>query len=413
MRLIYTLSVWIYTAAITIVSPFNSKAKKWLVGRKRLLAKIKSDLKKHKIKPKEAIWIHCASLGEFEQGRPLIEKIKEVEPSSIIILTFFSPSGFEIRRNYPQADFVYYLPADTPNNAKEFIRIIRPKQVYFVKYEFWFNYLNELKFNNINTYLVSGIFRKKQHFFKWYGGWFKEQLSAFTQFFVQHESDKALLNSIGYKNVTVSGDTRFDRVKSIASSIKPIPLIESFMKSKKLMVAGSTWKEDDNLIAQLDLTKEGFKLVVAPHEVNASRIQELFAVYKNKRCIEMSKANEENVNEYDVLIIDSYGLLSSIYNYGSVAYIGGGFGAGIHNTLEAATFGLPTVFGPNYHKFSEAIELINLRGAYSIKNAEELKRKIGELLKEDNLSAASQLSKNFVNNNTGATSSILSHTISL
>lgn len=401
MRILYTFSIYLYASAIRIASLFNPKAKLFLQGRKGLFDHLKSKIQNPK--SNNLVWFHCASLGEFEQGRPLMEKLKLQQPEIKILLTFFSPSGYEIRKNYSVADFIFYLPMDTPSNARKFIEIVKPQKVFFVKYEFWFNYLNELKNKNIPTYLVSGIFREDHHFFKSIGGWFRKQLTAFTHFFLQDEKSIELLNSIGYTNTTLCGDTRFDRVFEVAKNAKQIDLVKQFVGNNKTIIVGSSWMEDEKIVQSLKL--ENLKLIIAPHEIDEKHISFVELLFKNS--VRFSKATEKNVIDAQVLIIDNIGMLSSLYQYGSVAFIGGGFGKGIHNILEAATFGLPIIFGPNYEKFKEAKELIKLGGAFSIKNVSELEKTMSLLSDEQVLKTASQISRMYVQGRVGATDKIL------
>jgi len=407
MRFIYNSFIFLYSAAIHIASLFNSKAKLWVSGRNNIFHKLKSDLLLSGSNP---IWFHCASLGEFEQGRPLIEKIKKVNKDQKIILTFFSPSGYEIRKKYPEADHIYYLPLDTPSNAKRFLEIVNPKAAIFIKYEFWFNYLNELKKRNIPTYLVSGIFRKDHYFFKFYGYWFRKQLNSFTYFFLQNENSEKLLNSIGYKNCLVTGDTRFDRVSGIAKNVRSFPLISQFKQHHSLLIAGSTWPHDEKIIsewyANTAFQTQRFKIIIAPHEISEGRISSIQSNFKGK-ILKFSQANEQNINDADILIIDNIGMLSSLYQYGTIAFIGGGFGKGIHNILEAATFALPVIFGPNYHKFTEAKELIHFGGAFSISDVHEFEKTMILLNDEEVIRTASHISKNYVESRVGATDKIV------
>ena len=406
MQIIYNLSIYLYLLAIRIASLFNSKAKLWLSGRKNQNLELRIKDSKSKI-----IWFHCASLGEFEQARPLIESIKfKVQSSKLttdfkIVLTFFSPSGYEIRKNYQSADYIFYLPIDTPSNARKFIETIKPTTVFFVKYEFWFNYLQELKSKNIPTYLVSGIFRENHYFFKGYSSWFRGQLKCFSHFYLQDEKSRELLKTIGYTNTTFAGDTRFDRVADIAANVKSFPLIEQFKQDKNILITGSSWREDEDLISRFKLGS--FKLIIAPHEIDENHIKSILELFKSSTIVRYSKANEANVKAADVLIIDNIGMLSSLYQYGTIAYIGGGFGKGIHNILEAATFGLPTIFGPNYQKFNEAKELIHLGGAFSITNAAEFENTMQLLSNKSVLKTASNQSKQYVQSRVGATSKIL------
>jgi 3-deoxy-D-manno-octulosonic-acid transferase len=411
MHLIYTIFIHIYALAIRIASLFNSKAKLWVKGRQNIFAELESLIGNKGSEFKNLIWFHCASLGEFEQGRPLIERIREQKPEIKILLTFFSPSGYEIRKNYDGADFVFYLPADTAFNSKRFIEIVKPKAVFFIKYEFWFNYLNELKRLNIPTYLVSGIFREEHYFFKFYGSWFRKQLSCFNCFFVQDKHSLELLNTIGINNVVVSGDTRFDRVAEISKNTTSFPLMELFIQNSSVFIGGSTWPEDERLISEFvgmpDFKKLNCKLIIAPHEIQEDHIQSVIREFSSFSVLRFSDANEQNVKEANVLIIDNIGMLSSLYQYGTIAFIGGGFGKGIHNILEPAALGLPVIFGPKYGKFKEAKELINAGGAFSVSDANELNRTISLLQNSEVLKTTSYISKHYVEIRVGATTIIL------
>jgi 3-deoxy-D-manno-octulosonic-acid transferase len=405
IQLLYNISIHVYSVLIHIASLFNPKAKLWVDGRKNIFQNLK-----HKIQNQNSelsiIWFHCASLGEFEQGRPLIEKIKKEKPEFKILLTFFSPSGYEVRKNYDGADFIFYLPIDTPSVTKEFIEIVKPTMAIFVKYEFWFNYLNELKKKAIPTYLICGIFRKEHYFFKSYGAWFRERLNCFTHFYLQDETSEQLLKSIGYANTTVAGDTRFDRVFEISKNVKQFDKVKQFVADKKVLVAGSTWNEDVKIISSFKFHEAGFKLIIAPHEIDETTINSVIQQFDNSTIVKYSQANEQNIKNADVLIIDNIGMLSSLYQYGTIAFVGGGFGKGIHNILEAATFGLPVIFGPNYQKFTEAKELIELGGAFVIGNTKELEKVISFLSDNDILNTSSSTAKNYVRDRIGATGKI-------
>lgn len=403
MRLLYNFSILLYVLAVRIASLFNSKAQLWLRGRKDIFEQLRAAIPAGE---SSLTWFHCASLGEFEQGRPLIELMRKKDPSVKILLTFFSPSGYEVRKNYAGADYVFYLPPDTTENAKRFIGLVQPKAVFFVKYEFWFNYLNELKQRNIPVYLVSGIFRDDHHFFKPYGSWFRDQLNSFTHFYLQDERSEQLLNSIGFKNTTVCGDTRFDRVFEISQQVKQIGWVEQFIDGKKVLIMGSSWPEDERIVQRSTLAE--YKVIIAPHEIDEKHIASIEAGFKNKaECLRFSKANESNIKTANILIIDNIGMLSSLYQYGTVAFIGGGFGKGIHNILEAATFGLPVIFGPNYEKFTEAKELIKLGGAFEINNEDEFSKTMTLLRDELVLKTASHISRQYVQSRVGASGKIL------
>lgn len=406
MTILYLLGIRIFQILVLLASPFNSKAKLWLKGRKTIFKSLKQNVDSNE----KIYWIHCASLGEFEQGRPLIEALKNAYPQYKILLTFYSPSGYEIRKNYEHADYVYYLPLDTPLNAKHFVEMVKPQAVFFVKYEFWYFFLREINKRNIPLYLVSGIFRKNQRFFKPNGIKSRKMLKWFTHFFVQNEESKELLQSINITNVSVAGDTRFDRVYDITQKAKSLPLIESFTKDEIVLIAGSSWKADEELLLKyFNESTHQFKLIIAPHEIhkeNITRIEK--TISDSKKILKFSEANKTNIHKADVLIIDSIGILSSVYKYGNIAYIGGGFGKGIHNILEAATFGLPILFGPNYLKFKEAIELIKLKGAFTIKNYDELKSKLDSFLSnQERIKESGKISSKYVEQNRGATAHIL------
>lgn len=404
MVFLYNLGIRLYILLVNIVSPFNAKAKLWLNGRKNWRQKVKSAIPKGT----DTAWIHCSSLGEFEQGRPLIESLKTRFPNLKIVLTFFSPSGYEVRKNYTGADYIFYLPIDTNRNAKDFIELINPRMVIFVKYEFWYHYLRSLKKKNIPTYVVSAIFRENQAFFKWYGAWYRQFLLNFEYLFVQNKHSQDLLNRIGIGNVLVTGDTRFDRVARVATEAKTIPFVEQFCNGEKVIVAGSTWPKDEELLIEyIKQNSQKAKLIIVPHEIDASHIQSILQSLTVETVLysHNQKVNPQNAR---VLIVDTIGLLSSIYRYGHIAYIGGGFGVGIHNTLEAATFGLPIIFGPNYHKFQEAKDLIALKAAFSINTFDELLDFLNLLLgDEQSCTQAGSNSKKLVLSGVGATDRIL------
>lgn len=400
MRTIYTLSILFYQAAINVASLFNEKAKFWVNGRVEIFENLKNNIPNDR----KVVWFHCASLGEFEQGRSVIEHYRKRFPTHFILLTFFSPSGYEVRKNYPGADCICYLPADTISNTKQFLQIVKPHLVFFIKYEFWFNYLNELKKSNTPTYLISGIFRPNQHFFKWYGGWFRKQLQAFDHFFLQNQTSSNLLKTINFNNTSIAGDTRFDRVIEVVNAAKPLHEIAAFVDEKPTFVAGSTWPDDEKIIADFVL-KNDVQLIIAPHDVNQTRINSLKHLFGEEAtlysALDVSKK---------VLIIDSIGLLSSLYAYGTWAYIGGGFGSGIHNTLEAASYGVPVVFGPNFQKFQEAKDLIEIGAAKTISTKEEFEQ-IAKVLFQDNDTrmAKGKLAREYVYKNQGATKIILDY----
>ena len=370
--LLYNLGIYLYYIAIRLAAPINRKAKLWIEGRKNWRDKLALQLAPFADKPK--VWVHCASLGEFEQGRPIIEAIKEQYPQYAIILTFFSPSGYEVRKDYDKADAVCYLPLDTKTNAADFIKMADPKIALFIKYEFWVNFLNTLKKNRVATYIVAAVFRKEQPFFKWYGGLFKRTLQAFTTLFVQDEQSLQLLASIGINNVTVCGDTRFDRVMAIRDEFKPIPEIEHFKGSSKLIIAGSTWPKDEDMVLATynKLKEQNIKLIIVPHDIEDGLLKA--TVSKIKKHSFSYTLFTEGVNaDAEVLILNTVGLLSRIYYYADIAYIGGGFNGGLHNCLEAAVYGKPvSFFGKEFVKYNEAVELVKMKAAANVNDQEGL-----------------------------------------
>ncbi len=405
MNFLYTISIFLYSVLIKLAAPFNIKAKQISAGRAQTFAGLRSKIRHDK----PTIWVHCASLGEFEQGRPVIEAIKKQHPGYQIFLTFFSPSGYEIRKNYELADYIFYLPADSRKNAQKLIELVRPEKVFFVKYEFWYNYISELKKQNIPLYLISGIFRDDQLFFKnspW-GKWYRQMLSGFSHFFVQDEKSVELLDSVGIKNVTRAGDTRFDRVAEIARNGKNIPLIEKFKGNSILVVAGSTWKPDEELLVQYIHIHPEIKFIIAPHETKKANVDRLINLLKSP-VVCYTEATETTVENKQVMIVDTIGVLSSIYKYADISYIGGGFGAGIHNTLEAAIFGMPIVFGPNFRKFNEANVLVKLGVAFPVVDFSSLEAILNSLLHDvEKRAKISEKCIVFTKQNIGATQLIL------
>ncbi|MDC0249616.1 3-deoxy-D-manno-octulosonic acid transferase [Flavobacteriales bacterium] len=391
MRALYNISIHILVTAARIFALFNNKAKLWNKGRKNIFKHLSKAIRDEQ----NIVWFHCASLGEFEQGKPIIETYKEKHPKHKILLTFFSPSGYEIRKNYKGANWVFYLPADTKKNAKHFISIVRPIKVIFIKYEFWFNYMSALKKHNIPFYSVSAIFRKEQVFFKY--KWFAKQLSNVSYFFVQDQSSKVLLQNIGFSNCIVAGNTCFDSVITNVKNAISIPLIEKFSKNRTTIICGSTWPKDETLLIRYIKDHPENNYIIAPHE-----LQHISVLQKQTNALLFSKADNTSIRKSNVLIINNIGILPSIYQYGKLAYIGGGFGVGIHNILEAVTFGMPVVFGPNYQKFNEAIELINKKAAISISNYQELTSAINDFSAFDK-----KIAINYIKENGGATNTIL------
>jgi len=402
MLFLYNLVIKFYCLVISIASWANPKAKLWVKGREGLLSQIAKKLDHNQKK----IWFHFPSLGEFEQGRPVLERIRLKHPEKIIVVTFFSPSGYEVRENYPLADHIFYLPVDTSKNAREFIRLVNPELAIFTKYDYWYHYFNELNRQNVPLYVISAIFRKDQPFFKWYGGFQRKILSFITGIFVQDEESRILLEGIGITNVTISGDTRFDRVAENAGNPKHFPEIQDFCGDSNIFIAGSTWAADEKLIANLVTDYPDWKFIIAPHEISGSRIESLIELFPT--ALKYSSLNSQlPTPNSQLLLIDNIGILSSLYQYGDIAYIGGGFGTGIHNTLEAAVFNLPVIFGPNYRKFREARELAMEEAAFSIKDEKELKGIMDLLQKEQLRNKAGEKAGKYVSEHTGATEIIL------
>lgn len=378
--MLYNIIMYIYQAGIAIYSHFNEKVKKMWIGERAAFGVLQKQVEPNA----KYIWFHAASLGEFEQGRPLIEKIKKEYPNYKILLTFFSPSGYEVRKNYEQADIVTYLPIDTVANAQRFLRIVRPVMAFFIKYEFWYNYLHILRHRNIPVYSVSSIFRPNQIFFRPYGRQYAAVLKCFSHFFVQNDLSKSLLAKIGINNVTVVGDTRFDRVLQIKDNSKKLPLVDKFIGNQdvklangvtnslhRVFVAGSSWLPDEEIFIKYFNEHNDWKLIIAPHIIADTHLRQILQLLKGKKVVLYTEATETNVADADVLVINCFGLLSSIYHYGDVAYVGGGFGAGIHNVLEAAVWGIPVVFGPNNKRFAEAQGLLASGGGFEIDNYEK------------------------------------------
>ncbi len=399
MHLIYNIGIYFFKFFLQVASWFNPKAKKLSDGQRNAL----NDLVSKVDALSDYVWFHAASLGEFEQGRPVIEQLKDQYPATKILLTFFSPSGYEVRKNYSCADVVVYLPLDTPLDALSFVNKVNITKAIFIKYEFWPNYLLALKRKGIEVYSVSSIFRPKQVFFQWYGGWYLNLLKVFTHLFVQDVDSKLLLVKHGIANVTVSGDTRFDRVSDLCQYVKQLPIVEQFCKASKIIVAGSTWIQDEELLVKFLQQHPDVKLILAPHEIHDAHIAKIESMMKMS-YIKYSQAQSDELIGARCLVIDVIGVLSSIYRYADVAYIGGGFGVGIHNTLEAAVYGVPVVFGPNYMKFREARDLVELGGAFSVGGYDDLKQTLDRLL-EDNSSG--QLAGKYVQTQVGATDMII------
>ena len=397
----YTFSILLYTLFAKCLSLWNKKARLWVAGRKNLIPTIQSQLNGNE----EIVWFHCASLGEFEQGRPLMELIKTKQPNTKILLTFFSPSGYEIRKNYEGADYIFYLPTDTPKHAKRFLDIVNPKCIFFVKYEFWYNYIRQAYKRKIPFYSVACVFRPQQFYFSWCGKWFAKQLAKITHFFTQDQTSADLLRTINITQSTVCGDTRFDRVCQIVKNAKEIPFFANYCQNAFTIVAGSTWLPDEKILAKL-MYSSTIQLIIAPHEIHEEHLASVEKLFSDFSPIRYSQIVKNNIKlvENKVIIIDSIGMLSSLYRYGDVAYVGGGFGVGIHNILEAAAHGKPVVFGPNYKKFKEAADLIRLQGAFSGKNHTEIEKIILLLYSQESFrNEAENQALQYVENNAGAT----------
>ncbi|WP_026724291.1 3-deoxy-D-manno-octulosonic acid transferase [Flavobacterium sasangense] len=411
MLFLYNLVVILASQLLKLVAHFSPKMKLFVDGRKSVFQTLSDKIQSSD----KTIWFHAASLGEYEQGLPVIEAIKQQFPNHKIVVTFFSPSGYEVRKNNTVADVTVYLPLDTISNAKQFIQLVHPEMAFFIKYEYWPNYLNELKKQQIKTYLISGILRENQAFFKWYGGFYRNALKTFDYFFVQNESSKKLLQSIGFNNVKVSGDTRFDRVVSILERDNSLDFIEQFKDNKTTIVIGSSWPKDESLLINyINQSSDDVKFIIAPHNIKQEQIQELKNAITKK--IVLFSENVEtrhalSLQEYSVFIIDTIGILTKIYSYADIAYVGGGFGnPGVHNILEPATFGVPVVIGPNYSHFAEATALVNMEGCISIQNQTQLNEAFDLLLhNEDERLEKGHICSTFVQMNKGATQTIINH----
>ncbi len=414
MRLFYTIGIWFYTLGIRLAALFgHEKARQMATGWRQVpqaLSKLSAD--------KSTVWFHAASLGEFEQARPVLEAYRQRHPDHQVLVTFFSPSGYEVRKNYSQADAVCYLPMDTPGNVRRFLDAAHPDKVFFVKYEFWYNYLNALRQRGIDTYIFSAIFRPEQYFFKWYGGWFRQQLGrCFNHLFVQNEESLRLLKGHGISHCSLAGDTRYDRVHQIAQAAEPDTVVERFLQGHDgpVLVAGSTWPPDEQLLARLsEMSKEWFpeRIIIAPHEIHEEHLKQIETLFPDSirysECINaLTQSHNNTFTHSKVLIIDNIGLLSKLYRYATVAYIGGGFGVGIHNILEAVAYGKPVVFGPNYHKFQEAHDLIDLGGCMIVDEHPDVSF-LRKLFTDDDIyHAASDACLQLMRRNLGSTELIL------
>lgn len=408
MYFLYNILVFKVGLVLKVIALFNKKIKLFVEGRKQTFPKLLEVISMKDT----VIWMHCASLGEFEQGRPILEKLKEKHPNKKLVLTFFSPSGYEVRKNFNGVDVVCYLPLDSKSNVKKFLNIVHPETAIFVKYEFWPNLLNELKNRNIETILISGIFRKKQVFFKWYGSWMRNSLKAFSHFFVQDSQSKNLLNSINLNNVTACGDTRFDRVYEITKQNNSLDFISEFKDNSLTLVAGSTWKEDEVLLIDYinnhASTEE--KFIIAPHNINSKDIEEL----KNsisKSVVLYSEKATKNLNNFQVFIIDTIGILTKVYSYADIAYVGGGYTkSGVHNVLEPATFGMPIIIGPNFKNFNEVKDLVKIEACFVVNNTQKLSVLLTQFFRESQKrQKAGSIALNYVKNKTGATTKIINY----
>lgn len=366
----YNIVIFLYLCGVAIASIFNEKVRKMWRGEGQAIRTIKEKMDPNA----QYVWFHAASLGEFEQGRPLMEQLRREHPEYKILLTFFSPSGYEVRKNYEGADIITYLPLDTITNARRFLRTIRPVMAFFIKYEFWYNYLHILRHRGIPVYSVSSIFRPGQVFFRWYGKQYSRVLKCFTHFFVQNEVSRELLSTIGIDNVTVVGDTRFDRVLQIKAAAKQLPIVEQFKGNSKCFIAGSSWQPDEEIFISWFKNHQDWKLIIAPHVIAEDHLQQIEKMLGDRKVVRYTKATVDSVVDAEVLIVDCFGLLSSIYHYADVTYVGGGFGVGIHNTLEAAVWDVPVFFGPNNQRFQEAQGLKNCGGGLEISNADDFRR---------------------------------------
>ena len=400
LTLVYNIIIYIYLLGVAVASFFSTKVRKMWRGERDAF-----DVLRNKVEEgAQYVWFHAASLGEFEQGRPLIEELRHTHPQYKVLLTFFSPSGYEVRKNYEGADIVCYLPLDTPLNARRFLRLV---MAFFIKYEFWYNYLHILKHRGVPTYSVSSIFRPDQIFFRWYGKSYGKVLACFSHFFVQNEQSRSLLATIGIRNVSVTGDTRFDRVLQIQKASKHLPLIENFVQGKHLFVAGSSWPSDEEIFVPFFNARSDWKMIIAPHVVSEEHLQQLEQQVEGQ-TIRYSKATPESVAEADCLLIDCYGLLSSVYHYADVTYVGGGFGVGIHNVLEAAVWGVPVIFGPNNQRFQEAQDLMVAGGGFEVDCKAHFDALMDEFIEAPwRVQVAGEKSTEYVKSQVGATDKVL------
>jgi 3-deoxy-D-manno-octulosonic-acid transferase len=409
-KLIYLLVINLYPLAARLLYPFNKKAALWVKGRKHVMDHIAFNCQRD---PAKKIWVHSASLGEFEQGRPLMEALKQAYPAHKILLTFFSPSGYEVQKNYKGADYIFYLPMDSYATARRFFYSVQPQLAIFVKYEFWYYYLRRARATHVPVLLVSGIFRKSQPFFKWWGGFHRHMLGCFSQLFVQNQQSANLLASVNTTNVTVSGDTRFDRVLDIAGKARPYKEVEIFCQNRVVVVAGSTWTDDDEELDHYANTHPGYRFIIAPHDIGEDRLKECDTFYKHSirysGFVKNMAANRPVDESINTLVIDNIGMLKYLYKAATICYVGGGFGGdGVHNVLEAAVFNKPVVFGPVYEKFAEAVELVDAGGAFSVDDAIGLEKQMDELLGDETLyKSACKKAGGYVQSKAGATTQVM------
>lgn len=407
MHLLYSVFIRLYAIAIAFAGLFNPKAKKFIQGRKNVFTNLQVWTNKN---TKEVIWFHAASLGEFEQGRPLIEYLKKYHPQYAILLTFFSPSGYEVRKNYEHADYISYLPFDLEKNAKKFIDLAKPKMAFFIKYEFWHYYIKTLKSKTIPVFSVSTIFRENQVYFKKSKNFHNEILRNVSHFFVQDQTSLQLLHALGIKQSSITGDTRFDRVHEIAKQAQELEIIENFIDEKPVIVLGSIWDEDMKIIGEvLNRYIQQYKIIIAPHHISQENLAKIESYFSDYHAIRYSQYQLCCDGNFSILTIDNIGLLTSIYSYGNIAYVGGAFKTGLHNVLEPATFGLPVVFGSNYAKFKEAEGLLAAKGAESISTEKEFEKVLLRLLQNEQRNEMGNNAKLFVEKNTGATAQIIAY----
>ncbi len=404
MRVFYSFFIYCYAFLIRMAVPFNRQARQWIDGRRRGFSRMEKAVGENE----NIVWFHCASLGEFEQGRPVMEAFREKFPDYKILLTFFSPSGYELRKNYPGANYIFYLPIDKPRNAQRFIRIFKPKLAIFIKYEYWYNYIEELSKNKIPLFFISAIFRQNQYFFRYGAKWFRNQLQKVTWFQVQEATSSELLNSIRVFHNEVGGDTRFDRVLSVAHEPVSLPVIENFARGGVLLICGSSWPPDEDILKDYLTHEDGVKIILAPHKTDTEHVVEIQNKFKAFNPVLYSETTESVPDNVRVLIVNILGLLSHLYRYGRLAYVGGGFGGGIHNLPEAAVYGLPVIFGPNHQRFREAHDLLENGGGFTISDKKSFRRTVDMLLHDtERYLQASRAAADYVEQQSGATFKVM------